>query len=286
MRKRGPRAPTKRGGKSTREKGKLLPVVYPERLAEAIEREIAERFGGNRHEAAAQSGLSVIWLGRFLDPLTRPRSVQPAVFEALGRFFVGRRRLVAIDCFFPDGTSELLNRYGEWLRESLVRSANGGGVWVEMHGAEPSVVKAERDADGLTQRDHEREALWAEVQRAHSAIAERLENLFVNRTPIPARLELAKRRVLDPLIESAESGFIEPSWRHMRRADVHAVLMLGLEREEVLVGKDVPAERVAKVLAGRPGFRRQRRRGSARGPKQPSVDWAGKVRASPLSESA
>lgn len=107
---------------------------------------------------------------------------------------------------------------------------------------------------GKSDRDKERQALWEYVGELAPQVV-RDANVAFRKVRDRGYIELALIRVLDPLINGPDTGFVEPSWREWRsdekgRQRLLKFVRLGLQREMLLLrGRLHTSERAMAVLS-------------------------------------
>lgn len=217
----------------TRERGMLWKVRKPERLQTLVGDAMRTTFGNSYSKAAAASGLSESWLRRLLDGARVDEIELRMLYGVLLLLGEGRGEEWA-DLFMPSGVNKSIGpAFKKWRERFLFNSSHGSGTrWVRVADefiAEPIV----KNADGLTQRDRDRNELWASFANRYARDVERFEKIFENDTY--GLREISFRRVLDPLIDSAETGYFTESWRELHLKRWGKVIKLGIQREEALM---------------------------------------------------
>jgi hypothetical protein len=89
------------------------------------------------------------------------------------------------------------------------------------------------------------------VRREYPRLVETFDNRMRRRGFGPARLLVAHVRVVEPLLESHETGFIERGWDELDRTQQAAFLKAGYKREEILLSRDDDLERARLLTSGR-----------------------------------
>lgn len=65
-----------------------------------------------------------------------------------------------------------------------------------------------------------------------------------------ARIRLAWYTVVEPLLEHAESGFVERSWTELTPTELRAFMRAGLTRERILLKRDHTLQRIESAVDG------------------------------------
>lgn len=148
----------------------------------------------------------------------------------------------------PRGARILGRRYSSWLQRSLDLASTGVGDWMIRTGDGYKTRHYRLDDGKATVRDEERKALWRYVRRRSPRLVRDAENVFRKHTDP----RLPRTRVIDPLINAAESGFIEPSWRELGRENyerIEKIIDLGIRREKLLLPQRATPVRMVEVFA-------------------------------------
>jgi hypothetical protein len=115
-------------------------------------------------------------------------------------------------------------------------------------------AKVPAPASGHGQRGNRRTELNVmldRVRREYPRLVETFDNRMRRRGFGPARLLVAHVRVVEPLLESHETGFIERGWDELDRTQQAAFLKAGYKREEILLSRDDDLERARLLTSGR-----------------------------------
>ena len=242
----------------SRTKGALLPLVRPDELAHVIAQAIDERFDGRIAAASAASRVSRSWLRRMLGRVGKvPKAIHPAVIPGL-KVLVGKSRLDQLQgALIPRAVEVMVARHQDWLAHVRQASGRGSGVWWTLEGGRIKQGRSRKNANRRTQREAERDALQEHIRRNHPYLFKRIKK-YMAYAIAQGRAQLVLSRILDPLLESAETGFIEPSWRDLTRAELENAISLGLRREQLLTPRIEPQLRAMLMLAfGDARFRRR-----------------------------
>jgi hypothetical protein len=226
------RRPAKR---PTRQPGPLWPIRKgrQERLRQLVQIAITRDFFDDIKQAAGSSGISVATLRRVL----QGKGKGQMQFET----YDGLYRLVGPDAadefhalFMPPGAPETIGQgYSQWIRKNLQQSSRGIGRWW-LKGPRGFFDRSIfMDDGGPTLRDRERDELWDHVMKKWPSLVKRLGQAYPDVIDLELR-EIARRRVLDLLIDGPESGYVIPSWRELPPKRVRNIIALGIQREEAI----------------------------------------------------
>lgn len=227
-----------------------LPIQDRGRLAKVVS-ELVSPFQSQRAASRAlhipQTQLSRM-LNRKLGELSRTNARR--LFTAIDP----ARRRTLVRAFVMRSPAGLRRAYVSWIEEQLAAASNGAARrWFR---TAQGLSDEERESRplGKSDRDDERKALWAYV--------EQIDPNFVREVETASRQVRDRRyrqlilvRILDPLINGPDSGFIEPSWREWRTNDsgrhrLTKFLRLGFDRERLLLEVRLrTSERALNVLA-------------------------------------
>lgn len=223
-------------------RGPNLPIANPKRLASLV---IAgtDTFPSDR-AAARATGLSRSLLARLKNGTQR--EIDLGNYLKLGSLVPRDQHELLDQAFIPKGAQVLRRRYSAWLRRVSALASLGVGERLVRtpNGFERRRYNAHEGAQ--TARDDERDALWEYLRTRSPQLVREAEALF-DRIP-NNRLPLA--RVLDPLLNAAESGFHEVSWRELAATDYDSLtrfIQLGIKRERLLTPKQNSVSRLVEV---------------------------------------
>lgn len=226
-----------------------LPIQDRRRLAKIVSQLISP-FGSQR-AASLRLGIPQTQLSRMvnreLGELSRKNVKR--LFESVAP--AQRKRLVR--AFEMRSPADLRRAYLAWIEEQRgVASRGASRRWFRtFHG----LGDEERRAApvGESDRDAERQALWSYVKELDPVFGRGVD-VALGKVRDSGYQEVALIRILDPLINGPDSGFIEPSWREWRtdekgRRRLMKFLRLGFERETLLLhGRLRTSERAMNVL--------------------------------------
>jgi hypothetical protein len=223
-------------------RGPNLPISNPKQLASLVTA-ATDSFPSQR-AAARATGISQSLLSRLQNATLR--EIDLGNYLKLGSLIPKDQHELFDRAFIPKGAQVLRKRYAAWLARITAMASLGVGERLVRtpNGFETRRYDAHEGAQ--TPRDDERTALW-ECVRVRSPQLVREAEAFFNRFPT-GRLALA--RVLDPLLNTAESGFHEVSWRELAAhnyKDLTRIIALGIKRERLLAPKQNSVSRLVEV---------------------------------------
>lgn len=240
-------------------KGLTWPINDPALLRELVQQAVKTRFGDQRRAAEA-TGLSQSWISRMLNPETSPTEIQKSVVPALRQLLGDEDWPLLIPIFVPKASDVLFTAHREWLRLSKEHSAFGTGQWCIRDENGPRIEPINTDEQGRTQRDYERDALLQHLAISEAPLKARLDALLSMNDMPEERQLITLSRILDLLIESAESGFAEPSWRDLHPEDLREIVDLGITREELLLKGRHIGNRIIRSVTASPKVTRKKKR--------------------------
>jgi hypothetical protein len=184
-----------------------------------------------------------------------------AISRAVNRIDDGDLSALHSKAFAPHSMYARLDDYKAWCLERATRLIRRDGLrWILVDG-EPRRLPANarlqvEEGIALPEFSHlvqryraeEKVLLMNRIWDLPAANEEwdRLERMLVAMTGTEARRLVAQQRVLEPLLESAESGWIERDWREMGEIDLARFIHLGRMREKLLLEREVDHARAAK----------------------------------------
>ena len=250
-------------------------VIDRERLAALVQRAIDERFGGSQIEAARatqipQSALSLLVNGktdsisperlqelmRLLPDHAEKGQVSDPIFSRPREEF--RRELTAA-LLSTTAQALLAAAEGSWeIEQHLTRTVHPSRKrWT---GTDAGLVKTPdteiRKHHHYPARRLEHDYLRRYVRVAFPDLYGRFERFLISRGHSRHRRDLAWTRVLGPLLQYRETGFIERDWTELRdtpagkSTQLKQFIELGMKREELLLDR-APDEQRAQDIAAR-----------------------------------
>jgi hypothetical protein len=225
-----------------------LTVAHPEGLARLLREVIDERYGGVQLRAARGSVSRQSQFSRLLRAKTP--TIQVKTFEWLKRFVPPERRAELVASLLSPSVSDMVLAYHLWLGERGDRFPSRRGRRWRM------TSRGIRKADGIpfTQRLKESEYLVQRLRQQPDLVSyfRSFERAAKARGHSGARINLAYIRVVEPLLEMRESGFVERGWEEMSPEDLRQFLEAGFTRERVLLNRSPDLQRAQEVFEREP----------------------------------
>jgi hypothetical protein len=181
---------------------------------------------------------------------TASNEIQINAIPGLRRLLGEEEWAVLIPIFVPDTTDIQFKTYREWLQRSIDHTALGTYSWCVRTEDGFRVDTMLRDQDGKTQRERERDALLQYLAEHEPMLKGRLDKLSATKGMEEDRWKISLSRILDLLIDSAETGFAEASWRELHRDDLREIVSLGIAREELLLKDWNVGEHIVRSVRG------------------------------------
>lgn len=209
--------------------------------------EAVARFGSQR-EAARRTGVDRALISRLMkNKLAR---IDVGNFDKLHKLIPANRHKSLGRVVMPKGSRYLSRKYDEWLETSAELASAGTGMRVVKteHGFEERRYDL-HSLDG-TPRDRERALLWRYVRRRSPHLKGRMDSL-TDGYAASGYSRVLMARILDPLINAPESGFIETSWRELRDEaypTIEKFVELGIKREKLIQRRVPIMERIVGVF--------------------------------------
>jgi hypothetical protein len=243
--------------------GRYWPIHDKPGLRQVLERTIKERgFEGAPSRAASELGVDQSLLSRLLHE--QSDHISQKNFADLIGFVLDEEQLPHTDSasnerynsllltIQPVELSTLVGSEARWYGATMRAASEGTGIrWVRT--ARGFEARDIIDSDGGGSfRDRERDALWKFVCARFPATEAEAERLFA---ALPSDAigyaRIIKIRVLDVLLNSSESGFVELSWRELKDNEpetIEKVVSLGLRRERELLRRTLVPERWKQIV--------------------------------------
>lgn len=238
------------GRPSRRVASDTLPIQDRRRLAKVVS-ELVSPFRSQR-EASRELGIPQTQLSRMVNSQLGELSTTNAkrLFSAIDP----ARRRTLLRAFVMRSPSDLRRAYVSWVEAQLAAASAGATRrWFRTaHGLSDEIRRPQ--PTGKSDRDKERDALWGFIKGLDPHFVGEVE-AALQEVEEQSYRRLILVRILDPLINGSDSGFIEPSWREWRTTDkgrrrLAKFLRLGFDRERLLLEFRLrTSERAMNVLA-------------------------------------
>jgi len=137
--------------------------------------------------------------------------------------------------------------YADWLRRSERRLFLSIG---RRHIRTEGGVELERAVSGrgrAGEREGEFVALWAIADNRTNGALTAFRRRQVARDHDEDRVDLSLWRIMAPLLEAANTGFVERHWRELSTSEFVAFIKAGIRREEIVLNRPGDAQRIQEV---------------------------------------
>jgi hypothetical protein len=210
-------------------------IVDPERLAKEIKLALDTRYGGSQSEAARDVGLSQSQLSRLLS--CQMRLVTRTTLEALLTLVEEWRHSGLYQAFLTPLEWGALRRYYEWT---------------DMWDGDTQPIEYEfppsREADeGVAQRRERWMDLVEDLRKRFPAHFNDFDRFLKSRGHRGIRVDLAFRRIVEPLLQTDGSGGIERDWRELNHEELEAFVKAGIKRETIMLDRSPDIQRAKEA---------------------------------------
>lgn len=221
----------------------FVAIADPAALSDVLRRAIdSPRFRGRRSHAAKEVRLNPSQITRLLDQ--QHRRISSAVVEKLAKLVKlgAKEELPRFEAaLIAPETQDVLVRHRQWVGARVrdwvkrqgargVRDLTGAIRWIEE--GESDAASRERARDVVELTAHIGRILgWDPLER----LAEVVVRKALSEQLAMGRLIVAWHRVLEPILQSAESGFVELHWREMPGPQLRAFVEAGVLREQLVL---------------------------------------------------
>jgi hypothetical protein len=209
-------------------------------LAALIRAEIDQRFDGNLLSAARASRMLQPELYRL--SVGKLRAIGFRTLMGLHRLLIPRRSALE-RCIVSPQAQELYAAYLEWVSNELDRVVNRSSL------GNTAVGRALMSVTGWEiERLAEFEAAVQRVRQKCRVECEAFDQFLERRKHSDRRVQLAYYRIVAPLLDARESGFVERRIDDLSDKELRAFLKAGIQREKILLTR-APAIQSAKHAA-------------------------------------
>jgi hypothetical protein len=223
-------------------------------VARVLESAIRVRYDGNRATAAARSGVDTATLFRLNRQVLS--EIRHDTYNRITKTLLKADEVVQLDAALESPLQYELGRLN--LRWTYLHTAAPGygpdtPAW-ELGARALMLTAIDRDAVGSHARERwreyvnrERHAMWERLQRVCWDQFDGFRRDMLAKRHQPDRILVAWERVLAPLLERSQSGFIELSWCELTDRDFARFVRIGLQRERILLKRPPLGRRAAAV---------------------------------------
>ena len=224
---------------------KIVRVEAPDALGEVLREVVLEKYDGNLSQAARDARVARptfynlangTYRGSHMGVLGRVRRIVPVNRRA--RFDDANLGLVA---------RRALDRHDRWLDGQFENTAVRNDV-----GRKPPRITLRRWITRrfmyhLRTREQRLQRVVVEMRIRFPELIAEFERRLYDSQHFNRRGQLALMRVVAPLIEPEDSGYVERSWREMTVDELRAFLKAGMKRELILLNRSPDVQRAQEI---------------------------------------
>lgn len=233
----------------TRTRGDLFKVRDAPKLATVGAKLVAMRGAGSISEAAKNIGVSRSTLSRILDEnkptLTRATAIAlGTAAKSIDNDLVNRFHNALIS---PDAMRIFREGYQAWVRERFARwEERDGPSWVMtvFGNVAPTAMDPMSTAG---QRRQMIQGIWRLAHAEFPALMDAFRSELIARHVERERQEVAVLRVLEPLLEASQSGYVERSWSELSAKERRDFIDAGIRRELILLDREPALARATRI---------------------------------------
>lgn len=237
------------GDVMTRTRGDLFKVRDAPALAMVGENIVAMRGEGFVSHAAKNIGVSRSTLTRILfqnkPTLTRATAIAlGTAAKSIDNDLVNRFHNALIS---PDAMRIFREGYQAWVRERFARFEERDGPSWRIY---PSGTVASDPAQPLQLAANRRQliqGIWRIAHAEFSDVFAAFRDEMVRRHVERERQEVAVLRVLEPLLEASQSGYVERSWSELSAKERRDFIDAGIKREMILLNREPALARATRI---------------------------------------
>ena len=230
----------------TRTRGDLFKVRDATELAIVAEKIVDLRGAGSVTEAAKNVGVSRSTLGRIMaeqkPTLTRATAIAlGTAAKSIDNDLVNRFHNALIS---PDAMRIFREGYQAWVRERFERWEERDGPSWRISALNAAVEPIDRHPP---QRRQMIQGIWRLAHAEFSDVFAAFRNEMVSRHVERERQEVAVLRVLEPLLEASQSGYVERSWSELSAKERRDFIDAGIRRELILLNREPALARATRI---------------------------------------
>ena len=234
----------------TRTRGDLFKVRDATALAMVGENIVAMRGEGFISRAAKNVGVSRSTLARILDQnkptLTRATAIAlGTAAKSIDIDLVNRFHNALIS---PDAMRIFREGYQAWVRERFARwEERDGPTWRVMY-RDGTIAPIDGKPLALAaMRRQLIQGLWRLAHAEFSDVFAHFRDAMLARHVERERQEVAVLRVLEPLLEASQSGYVERSWSELSAKERRDFIDAGIRRELILLDREPALARATRI---------------------------------------
>lgn len=213
-------------------RGDTFPIGSPSRLSEALQAVVDSRFSGDQERAARAARIAATTFRG--DLRGRTRHLRRAAFTQLRRFLKDQPTTWA-EIVIGKRDMPVYAAHHAWLEVSRRR------LQEESHFEK--AVFSHRGWDAPQTREEELELVIARARKLCPHVENALERL--KKSHEGERLHLAMIRIVEPMVQTPELGFVERHWTGLSDAEFRIFVDAGWKRERILLNRLPAHARIA-----------------------------------------
>jgi hypothetical protein len=138
--------------------------------------------------------------------------------------------------------AELVQAFGQWI------DAENSRLWERRRLGNTEVTRAVEATSGWEEeRQAEFDWLLGRSRSAYPDLFNKFDAFLVSRQHYKPRAELAYARILAPLLNWRESGFVERTWTELSRLERRRFIKAGMVRERILLTRAPDLQRAQQA---------------------------------------
>ena len=215
---------------------RLFVIGDRDALSREISSAIEHKANGNTSAAARVARMRQPELHRLKNG--QIGSIGRKAIEGLHRLVPPHRRAALQACLVSPAALEFIHANESWSTQSRRRFLERGGL-----GDTPAGRAVQSVLGWEFQRGLERDHLLRLCREEFPDLFERFERFLQQYAHSASRAKIAFDRILEPLLESRESGFVERSWEELTTAELRRDVKAGMDRERILLRRSPDLQR-------------------------------------------
>lgn len=210
-----------------------------EGLAAQIRAAIREQHGGNVSAAARSVRLNQPELYRL--SVGRIGAIGPRTFTRLVKLMRGNVRSIEATLISPRA-QRFAADHKAWMAAENERFLERRTV-----GSSDIAQASQSFAGWEFERIAERVELLAHLRRQLPDLFAGFDRFLVRRQHTAQRADLAYTRIVAPLMDALESGFVERRWQEMKSSELRQFVKAGMQRERILLTRAPDVQRTQEA---------------------------------------
>ena len=222
---------------------RLFAIVDQRTLVAEIKHAIKKRGDGNLSAAARLARMNQPELHRLAKG--QIGAIGRNTIAALRRLIPPERHHLLEQSLISPETAELLSAFDEWRQRWEERF-----LWPKSLGDTYVGRAVQSVSEWDKQRLFEVEHLLRKCRQEFPEQFEKFDSFLVRQGHSRTRADMALYRIVEPLLESRASGFVERSWEELEISELRKFIESGIAREKILLRRSPDTQR-AQQQAGR-----------------------------------